>query len=271
MSGAKRITPGTAQTSTRHRAPARSIALPVAAAAAIAASLSACHASAATPRPAATTSSPVACGAASAPACSGPTTAATTTPPTASSASGVSATTITDGDGLLFVVTATAPTRTNSITVGGLDKTTLAAPASYYYAHVVLTVTNQQTTAAPLDSLVAGGGSGSVTVGLPPSRLPSGLDCQNSENGYTAPDGLCQVTGAIFPGLSTVGADLTLPDGYAVTAGTNPSADGEQPTIPAKGTTVLNLYAGPFPTDYTPTGMQVLFGIGQGPQMVAAN
>jgi hypothetical protein len=270
MSGAKWITPGTAQASTRHGAPARSIALRVAAAPAIAASLCACHASAATPRPAATTSSPVAC-AASAPACSGPTTAAPTTPPTASSAPGVSATTITDGDGLLFAVTATAPTRTNSITVGGLDKTTLAVPASYYYAHFVLTVTNQQTTAAPVDSLVAGGGSGSVTVGLPPSQLPSGVDCQNSENGYTAPDGLCQVTGAIFAGVSSVGADLTLPDGYAVTAGTNPSADGEQPTIPASGRAVLNLYAGPFPTGYTPTGMRVLFGIGQGPQMVAAN
>jgi hypothetical protein len=34
---------------------------------------------------------------------------------------------------------------------------------------------------------------------------------------------------------------------------------------------VLNLYAGPFPTGYTPTGMRVLFGIGQGPQMVAVN
>jgi len=273
MSGAKWITPGTAQTSTRRGAPARSIALRVAAAVAIVASLSACHASAATLHPAATTSSPVACGAASTPACSGPTTAAPTptftTAPTYSNPSGVTATIITDGDGLSFTVAATAPTRTNSIVVSGLDKTTLAVPASYYYAHVVLTVTNRQTTVVQLDSLVAGGGSGSVAVGLPPSQIPAGFDCQSSENGYTAPNSLCQVSGGIFPGVSSVGVDLTLPDGYAVTAGTNPSDDGEQPTVPASGTVVLNLYAGPFPTDYTPTGMRVLFGIGQGPQMVA--
>jgi hypothetical protein len=270
--------PGTAHKSAWHVAQARSIVLRAAAAAA-AASLCACHSSVATSHPPVTSSPPIACGVASAPGCAGPATTAPTTPTTAptiaptesSSASDVTTATITDGDGLLFTVAVTAPTRTNSIVVGGLDKTTLAVPASFYYAHFVLTVTNQQTTAAPLDSLVAGGGSGSVTVGLPPSQLPAGFDCQNSENGYTAPNGLCQVTGAIFPGVSSVGVDLTLPDGYAVTAGTNPSADGEQPTIAASGTTVLNLYAGPFPTDYTPTGMRVLFGIGQGPQMIAAN
>jgi hypothetical protein len=272
MSEAKWNTSGSAQKWARYGARARSIAVPVAAAAAMAASLCACDSSVATPHPPVTSSPPVACGAASPPSCSGPASTAPITARTASSsASGVTATTITDSDGMPFTVAATAPTRTNSIVVGGLDKTTLAVPVSYYYAHVVLTVTNRQTTVAPLDSLVAGGGSGSVMVGLPPSQLPAGFDCQTSENGYTAPNGLCQVTGAIFPGVSSVGVDLTLPDGYAVTAGTNPSADGEQPTIPASGTAVLNLYAGPFPTGYTPTGMRVLFGIGDGPQMVAVN
>ncbi len=272
MSGAEFNARGTAQKCVRRGAQARSIALPMATAALLAASLCACHTSAATAHPPISSSSPIACGASSGPECSGPTTAPTSTLPTdSSSTSGLTATTITDGDLLVFTVAATAPTRTNTIVVGGSDKTTLAVPASYYYAHFVLTVTNRQTTVAPLDSLVAGGGSGSVTVGLPSSRLPAGFDCQNSENGYTAPSGLCQVTGAIFPGVSSVGVDLTLPDGYVVSSGTNPSADGEQPMIPASGTAVLNLYAGPFPTGYTPTGMRVLFGIGQGPQMVAGN
>jgi len=267
MSGAEFNARSTGQKCVRRGARARSIALPVATAAVLAASLCACHTSVATAHPPVTSSSPITCGASSAPECSGPTTA----PTDSSSASGLAATTITDGDLLVFTVAATAPTRTNIIVVGGPDKTTLAVPASYYYAHFVLTVTNRQTTVAPLDSLVAGGGSGSVTAGLPSSRLPTGFDCQNSENGYTAPSGLCQVTGAIFPGVSSVGVDLTLPDGYVVSAGTNPSDDGEQPTIPASGTAVLNLYAGPFPTGYSPTGMRVLFGIGQGPQMVAVN
>jgi hypothetical protein len=264
-------TSGTAPKSAWPGTQARSIAVAVAAVAAMAASLCACDASVATPHPPVTTSPPIACGAAAAPACSGPTTTPSTASTVSSAASRVTATTITDSDGLLFTVAATAPTRTNSIIIGGLDPTTLAVPSSYYYAHVVLTVTNRQTTAAPLASLVAGGGSGSVTVGLLPSQLPARVDCQTSENGYTAPNSLCQVTGAIFPGVSSQGVDLILPDGYAVTSGTNPSADGEQPTIPASGTTVLNLYAGPFPTGDSPAGMRVLFGIGQGPQMVAAN
>lgn len=249
----------------RHGVHAGSIVVAMAAVATAVASLCACGAPEVRGHHTVTTSPPVACGAGAAPACSGPTTA----PTDSSTASRVAAPVITDGDGLLFTVAAAAPTRASSVTVGGLDRSTLVAPASYYFAHSVLTVTNRQAFAVPLDSLVAGGGSGSVTVGLPPSPLPAGFDCHTSENGYTAPNGLCQVTGAIFPGVSSVGVDLILPDGYAVTAGTNPSVDGEQPMIPASGTAVLNLYAGPFPIGYASTGMRVLFGIGLGPKMVA--
>jgi hypothetical protein len=163
-------------------------------------------------------------------------------------------TTITETDGMKFSVRAGAPTRV--VQYVNSQQSEIASPGQDFVEVKVAVKNLQVDRSAHLFDLVNGGTGGglSVFIGLPAGDSNGG-SCQASNGVYDAPPGYC---------VDTAG-DTIIPGGNDVNTASELSED---PIIPPGGTVTITTYSEAVSTSSSLAGSALLFGIGNGPQMV---